>query len=500
MEGSAPLQWRGVHVNPVVNRVSSLGPPAPRAELAQPGSASPSLACAAVNVSLAAVNVSLAASATAVAMLRSTIVSLLVAHAHAHGAMSFPRPRQSLDGTLAPWTSWGFPCDSTHQGQECKIDFCDDDPSTCIGLCPISAHSGVKDQLDASNGQACFWFSNGCTIGCDHCDGTSNHVGHGGQSFLYKGMNQTEISDKNLSMGQDVWAPAPGEMVLDPASTKSLDIKPNCEHPTTNATICDPSLRTVNTQAECRSADDIYQYSPWRAPGSAPVIDACGSAGGRWPGQGKGGAGAQFYNSSLAKQGDMGSKLPQMPSQASWRAGEAVEVGWVVNANHGGGYAYRLAPADAPLTEETFRKLPLDFVGRSALRWDGDRAAQLEFDASRVATGTWPAGSMWSKNPIPLGLWGRVGPSFAPVCEESEACKAGFAHALGAPTGTCRCSGYSNVGPLLPNLEIVDEVRIPSHLAPGRYVLQFRWDCEESDQVWASCADVTIEAPATVES
>ena len=39
---------------------------------------------------------------------------------------------------------------------------------------------------------------------------------------------------------------------------------------------------------------------------------------------------------------------------------------------------------------------------------------------------------------------------------------------------------------------VVDRVRIPAGLAPGRWVLQWRWDCEESDQVWMSCADVEI--------
>ena len=61
-----------------------------------------------------------------------------------------------------------------------------------------------------------------------------------------------------------------------------------------------------------------------------------------------------------------------------------------------------------------------------------------------------------------------------------------------AAPGLCRCSGFSNGGPLLPNLEIVDRLQIPAGLAPGRYVLQWRWDCEESDQVWANCADVQI--------
>ena len=42
---------------------------------------------------------------------------------------------------------------------------------------------------------------------------------------------------------------------------------------------------TADTQAECGGAEDIYYYSPWRAPGAAPVIDPCGAAGGRFAGQ-----------------------------------------------------------------------------------------------------------------------------------------------------------------------------------------------------------------------
>lgn len=166
-------------------------------------------------------------------------------------------------------------------------------------------------------------------------------------------------------------------------------------------------------------------------------------------------------------------------------------VGWTIMANHGGGYAYRLAPATQPLTEQTFRKLPLDFVGKSILRWDGDVSTQHEFTGWRVSTGTVPPGSTWTKNPVPSGLWEREGATFQPVCEESHACRR-FLSGFGGDQGVCRCSGYSNGGPLLPNLQVVDRVHIPHTLSPGRYVLQWRWDCEESDQVWASCADVTI--------
>ena len=427
--------------------------------------------------------------------MRALLCASLATLARGHGAMTFPKPRQALDGALAPWSDWAYPCDERHENGSCIITFCEDG-TECQGSCPVSAHvAGHPDALNASNGQACYWFSNGCTIGCDACDGTTNHVGHGGQQFLYMGLNASQIKEANLTIGNP-FEPAPGTMVLE--GSYEFNITSNCAAPATKATVCDPRLRTCNTQAACGGPDDFYYHSPWRAPGSAPVVDACGSAGGRFPGQGIGPAGAQFQNSSLFSQGDAGSTIPKGPSAATWKAGEAQEVGWTVMANHGGGYAYRLARADEPLTEANFRKLALDFVGDSALRWGGDKAAQLAFDAKargwETRVGTTPAGSTWRKNPIPSGLWQREGPAFAPVCDESEDCIRGFSHGLGAPQGTCKCSGYSNNGPLLPNLEVVDEVMIPADLAPGDYVLQWRWDCEESDQIWASCADVTVVA------
>ena len=35
-------------------------------------------------------------------------------------------------------------------------------------------------------------------------------------------------------------------------------------------------------------------------------------------------------------------------------------------------------------------------------------------------------------------------------------------------------------------------VQLPKDLPAGEYVLGFRWDCEATSQVWASCADVTL--------
>ena len=81
---------------------------------------------------------------------------------------------------------------------------------------------------------------------------------------------------------------------------------------------------------------------------------------------------------------------------------------------------------------------------------------------------------------IPSGLWQREGPSYAPVCQESEACLKGlstFRDYEAYAMGVCRCSGWSSGSgsPLLPNLEVVDSVLIPKDTKPGKYVLQWRW-------------------------
>ena len=55
----------------------------------------------------------------------------------------------------------------------------------------------------------------------------------------------------------------------------------------------------------------------------------------------------------------------------------------------------------------------------------------------------------------------------------------------------CKCSGWG-IGDLY-TLEIVDMLRIPKDTPAGDYVLGWRWDCEQSTQVWSSCSDVTIK-------
>eukprot|EP00494_Astrolonche_serrata_P013863 UN13988 len=98
----------------------------------------------------------------------------------------------------------------------------------------------------------------------------------------------------------------------------------------------------MNINAVDGSKEDSYRYNPWRAPGHAPVIDACGQAGGRYPVTPVGGD-SSYTNTTLASMGDLGSLvLPLSKEKAKWVAGTSVEVAWGIRYNHGGGYQYRL--------------------------------------------------------------------------------------------------------------------------------------------------------------
>ena len=113
-----------------------------------------------------------------------------------------------------------------------------------------------------------------------------------------------------------------------------------------------------------------------------------------------------------------------------------------------------------------------------------------------------PAGSAWVQNPVP-----RENAGFAPHCLDPAMCAGNRPAASGS-------------------LLIVDRVGIPKGLPDGEYVLGWRWDCasplrppsslccsglcccvsspphsqaaalsgagEESNQIWQSCSDVTI--------
>jgi len=160
-----------------------------------------------------------------------------------------------------------------------------------------------------------------------------------------------------------------------------------------------------------------------------------------------------------------------------------------MRANHGGGYQYRLCPKDSVLTEECFQRMPLRFEGQTSLRWGGKEGKQMKINSTFVSEGTLPAGSTWAMNPLPRvdsKKYPNEKDAFPAPCYDENAPVEGGYGGL--------CSGW--YGP--DNLEIVDQVRVPGDIPPGDYVVGFRWDCEESAQIWLNCADITVKAKAAV--
>jgi hypothetical protein len=344
----------------------------------------------------------------------------------AHSNLIYPKPRNSIDSHLPEWSGGRAPYSWQPHGNP---------PCACRNV----SGSGIEQACESA--QTCLWFSVGCSIGCKTCDG--------------------------------------GDM-----GGANPNVKDRCSSGM-KATINDPKFRTINWDAKAGSEADWTRWNPWRAPGNAPVYDPCGRAsGGPHTTVGHG----EFTNTTYARVGDLGSKLPKQPSGAVWKAGSVVETMWSLRANHGGGYQYRLCPLNSELTEDCFQQTPMEFAGNSKLMIGNGKVITL--NSTFVSEGTLPAGSTWQVNPIPG--WGVMRDGdwslplkrwFDPPCDDP--------FSLHPPQQLDQglCSGE-----WLTNVTTYDQLRVPEHLPPGEYVLGFRWDCEATAQVWQSCSDISITA------
>lgn len=300
----------------------------------------------------------------------------------------------------------------------------------------------------------CGWYSQGCQPGCDTCKPECGHAASG-LGLCCKG-------------------------VMEP-------------------TVSDPRLRTYDDLLD--RFDVGFRYNPWRSPGWAPVMDPCGEAGGQEPG-----AGIQGF-----EPGAKGSEVLPVGTGAAWPAGSVQEVSWGLYANHGGGYSYRLCPKAEALTEACFQRTPLRFVGETSwIQFGDDEANRTAISAIRTTEGTHPLGSQWTRNPIPA-CNGFVGGADG-TCEKSPQFEAPLTDVIGGHPKFAPNPGLYGFGPgaYHPNTEhqafwterfnfnVIDQVQVPADLPPGDYVLGYRWDCEQSPQIWQNCADVTLTTPEMV--
>jgi len=298
-------------------------------------------------------------------MVMEVAAMVLITVAKQHSSLISPRPRNAVDRDLFPWRGahWGpgvLPHNST-----CDHPAHEDGPhgaNDCWGCTCVNG----TEPCDVA--QTCVWFSQGCSIGCQRCDGQESNP---------------NTRDRCGS----------GKV----------------------ATNNDPYYRTYNRGVKALSPEDIYKYNPWRSPGNAPVYDACGMAGGSptWVN-----TQLSFVNTSHAVQGDLGSKiLPKSPTGVKWKAGTTVEAKWSLRANHGGGYIYRLCPLSEALSEACFQKYPLDFARETYLEWSNGTRLAIE---GRFLTSSEnvPPNSTWAMNMLPFSDKHRA-PEFDPPCKES---------------------------------------------------------------------------------
>eukprot|EP01065_Artemidia_motanka_P016772 TRINITY_DN2036_c0_g1_i8.p1 TRINITY_DN2036_c0_g1~~TRINITY_DN2036_c0_g1_i8.p1 ORF type:complete len:465 (+),score=165.13 TRINITY_DN2036_c0_g1_i8:65-1396(+) len=313
---------------------------------------------------------------------------------------------------------------------------------------PVRNSGGISLLAPGCSGGSCLWFNQGCSIGCPNATGKGSVVG-----------------------------PADCANPAEPTIAYS-----------------DRKMRTYNVDMLSPEGDWTKTH-PWRKPGSAPVENACGLAGG-WYTPGSKGNGGEAPPG--VAQGAKGTELPRLLKQTVWVAGSEVDVAWGIYANHGGGYQYRLCPAGSKLDEECFRKTPLEFVGEESWIQFGngfDVKNRTAIPANRVSAGTVPEGSTWTKNPIPACLIPVAGGAFNMPCVASQfkpplGLKGFGGGACGSSLPFTKCSPERFAEQSF-QWGIVDRVRVPK-VPAGEYVLGFRWDSEQTPQVWTSCADVTI--------
>jgi len=280
----------------------------------------------------------------------------------------------------------------------------------------------------------------------------------------------------------------------------------NCMWYSSNVTIpgsqtLDDEMRTFTKLDNDPDMEWWVGRNPWMSPGSAPVFGPCGAAGGFPKGcpwgapsapaddcSKEAGAMGGFSYGPLATEYDFKNVV-----STTWKKGSVVTVGWGIYANHGGGYQYRLCKippgGKKDLTEECFQQNWMKFHGNTQWTQEGDDVSTKKvFQAKRTTSGTFPAGSQWTRNPVP-NCAGKHGGYY-----ERDPTKCPYGLQFPAPAAGLFGQGENAWFEPVMNFPwtLYDQVEVPAGLETGDYVLSLRWDCEQTPQVFNSCADIKI--------
>ena len=245
-----------------------------------------------------------------------------------------------------------------------------------------------------------------------------------------------------------------------------------------------------------------WAKNPWGAPGTAPIYSPCGVNGGNPEGCPKGNKENGRLDKDRKCVGDgfafgfyAERYFNNRPTPVTdWKRGEVVNAAFTLLANHGGGYQYRLCPIPdgnkSKVTEECFQKNVLEFATHvSYIAWNSrdPESSWKVIPTLDTNIGTTPKGSTWRRNPIPACSGPHGGFNNA-----DNSCPQGTQFPAPGPG----LHGFSITRSGLNDIfkfSVVDKLKVPRNLPDGEYVLSWRWDNDQTPQIWNTCSSIRIK-------
>jgi hypothetical protein len=163
---------------------------------------------------------------------------------------------------------------------------------------------------------------------------------------------------------------------------------------------------------------------------------------------------------------------------ATYKAGEIIDVEWCVSniADHGGLYSYRVCQSDA---------LVAPFIDPDHTPTDAEMAAlETCFQEGQLNCDDVP-GQECPIHPDCVGTdWGCASAKSWFACGPKD-----DGRCMKAPSATTeeKCFTHGAEGTILR-----DQVKLPENYSSNHTLLGFRWDCEDTGQLWLHCADIAI--------
>jgi len=376
---------------------------------------------------------------------------------------------------------------------------------------PPSRTGATLEQSDACPYGCSLWFNQGCTIGCKECGGVKTGFGRACSDSKQKPTIPKDFQTYN-NCGEGAYNPwcAPGSAgVMDPCGVAGGD---QVQGAAGNGGDSPPGYALGHRGSALPPLKGI-KPPVWKVGDAVDVA---------WAIVANHGGGYQYRlcprNSTLTEECFQTTPLEFLGDESYIQ------------------YCTYQYPQGSPVplypSKEWNQSTPANFPPEKVYNKRCDRTNRTTIPAKRLRAGTQPKGSTWTRNPIP-GCKAPTGGSFNWGCLVSsipgkyppvpasayqfpppgkDLSRPGLllgGFGIGACFGCnqrvnpkdCNIYGkrYKNncsvdeTAAQTLQWSVVDKVRVPQ-VPPGDYVVSFRWDAEQTPQVWTSCSDVRIEA------